>query len=577
VQERDPTHDVAASYVKNHQYDGGILGQLERNPHGLGDSPLPFDPTGAEVRGTGPGESANQRDYATSGGAGQFEQKAAQGAFEGGPFGLPIAGHYLGGLATDTAMKASEGAFGEAAKNLPELAMFIGPGARTANKGMLAKAEARAKAGATREAIWKETGWFKGRDDKWRSEIDDSGTAFSKEAMQPKDYRIFDNHITALTGDAKGVLPHPGLYEAYPQLGEIPTVQGRSSGGFKGQYSGSFNDGRLPPSIAMDFDQLAGNADSRSTFLHELQHGVQDVENFASGGNATHAAKNVPNPALAKYEQALRENPHLQEYNSLHESPQYKTELDDANARWNEFYSPQMDELDALRTTMDRGAYNEQVKPKVDAIFAAASAESKQRHPTMTRLDELHALLRDADIPTQRPRDHLDPYEVYRRLAGETEARNVQKRMDMTPEERKNTPPWLTEDVPADQQIVRFGSDGPQMSTGGVLAKLHEIDARGFYSPTLEAAKSIKQQSGTVQQFRSMLLKAGGKPKELEAVGFDRAFPDPNAKVSRAEIEQYLRDNRVQLGATQYGGWIVGESHPTPRNFAAGVKGRARL
>jgi hypothetical protein len=80
-----------------------------------------------------------------------------------------------------------------------------------------------------------------------------------------------------------------------------------------------------------------------------------------------------------------------------------------------------------------------------------------------------------------------------------------------------------------------------------------EIDSRGFYSPSLEAVKGLGQETGTVQQFRSMLLKAGGKPKELEAVGFDKAFPDPNAKVSRQDIEQYLRDNRVQLGEKRYG------------------------
>ena len=86
-----------------------------------------------------------------------------------------------------------------------------------------------------------------------------------------------------------------------------------------------------------------------------------------------------------------------------------------------------------------------------------------------------------------------------------------------------------------------------------------EIDSRGFYSPSLEAAKTIPQDVGTVQQMTAMLLKAGAKPKELEAVGYHKAFPDPNAKVSRAEIEQYLRDNRVQLEQTSGGEpkWLV--------------------
>lgn len=46
-------------------------------------------------------------------------------------------------------------------------------------------------------------------------------------------------------------------------------------------------------------------------------------------------------------------------------------------------------------------------------------------------------------------------YEIYRRLAGEVEARNVQSRMNMTAGERRTKAPWLTQDVPDEQQIVR--------------------------------------------------------------------------------------------------------------------------
>jgi hypothetical protein len=35
--------------------------------------------------------------------------------------------------------------------------------------------------------------------------------------------------------------------------------------------------------------------------------------------------------------------------------------------------------------------------------------------------------------------------DIYRRHPGEVEARNVEKRMNMTPEQRRTTPPWLTE------------------------------------------------------------------------------------------------------------------------------------
>lgn len=43
----------------------------------------------------------------------------------------------------------------------------------------------------------------------------------------------------------------------------------------------------------------------------------------------------------------------------------------------------------------------------------------------------------------------------YQRLAGEVEARNVEKRMNMTAEERRATPPWQTQDVPDELQILR--------------------------------------------------------------------------------------------------------------------------
>lgn len=45
--------------------------------------------------------------------------------------------------------------------------------------------------------------------------------------------------------------------------------------------------------------------------------------------------------------------------------------------------------------------------------------------------------------------------ELYRRLAGEVEARTVQTRWNMTPEQRRERPPWLDYDVPEDRQIVR--------------------------------------------------------------------------------------------------------------------------
>jgi len=66
---------------------------------------------------------------------------------------------------------------------------------------------------------------------------------------------------------------------------------------------------------------------------------------------------------------------------------------------------------------------------------------------------------------------------VYRRFAGEVEARAVQKRMDMTADERRARPPWLDYDVPEDQQIVRFGATGPALSFGTITSPGADINA----------------------------------------------------------------------------------------------------
>ena len=80
--------------------------------------------------------------------------------------------------------------------------------------------------------------------------------------------------------------------------------------------------------------------------------------------------------------------------------------------------------------------------------------------------------------------------------------------------------------------------------------KSKEQDRLGFYSPSLEAIKSYDRPSHTVNHFKNQILGRGGKLDELNAVGWDRAFPDPTAKVTRQEVEDFLRDKRVKTRET---------------------------
>ena len=62
----------------------------------------------------------------------------------------------------------------------------------------------------------------------------------------------------------------------------------------------------------------------------------------------------------------------------------------------------------------------------------------------------------------------------------------------------------------------------------------------GMYSPSYEASKALKQEVGTPQQMRSMLLKAGAKEEELLYSGFDNWLKGKD-RVTRQEIEDVLR------------------------------------
>jgi hypothetical protein len=61
----------------------------------------------------------------------------------------------------------------------------------------------------------------------------------------------------------------------------------------------------------------------------------------------------------------------------------------------------------------------------------------------------------------------------------------------------------------------------------------------GMYSPSYEASKALKQEVGTPQQMRSMLLKAGAKEEELTYSGFDDWLKGKD-RVTRQEIEDVL-------------------------------------
>ena len=101
------------------------------------------------------------------------------------------------------------------------------------------------------------------------------------------------------------------------------------------------------------------------------------------------------------------------------------------------------------------------------------------RSPSSAFLHEIQHAAQDREAFSRggTPKDaSASAFDEYKKLAGEAEARNVQARMNMSMDERIALPPWLTQDVPTDQQIVRFG-DGPAMAIPFWHGSPHKYDA----------------------------------------------------------------------------------------------------
>lgn len=181
--------------------------------------------------------------------------------------------------------------------------------AETADKSALEKAMELEKDGTDSEKIRKETGWFKGYDGKWRFEIDNSELEFKTDIKKNRaaaielakmkvksaelEEKIVNNTATKAEENEyynldekmieyrKGVklsdvINHPKLFEAYPQLKNVDVYYEISSVN-RGVYSSNGNVIMLNPMHTIE--------EQKEAIIHEIQHAIQRIENFANGSN----------------------------------------------------------------------------------------------------------------------------------------------------------------------------------------------------------------------------------------------------------------------------------------------------
>lgn len=356
-------------------------------------------------------------------------------------------------------LRTPEGAL-ETALDWSPLALgtFIGKNSKLWNPAKADLAQQLEKAGASAEDIWRQTGTVRGAEGALRQEISDAPAKFNTaqdliekanqlklrnqelkqivapiknqkdlfpkqltEAKKPykeeiernlnllnKNYGLLDR--PEIGNFAPLVVEHPELYKAYPDMERIVINQGINKG------DSSF--GAYYPSKNLDADSLSvykaalnrtaeGNPNwgGKSTSLHELQHAVQERENFARGGS----------------------------------SDEFLSEL--INEK--DLISNQISELNKQMAIL---AKSDKMTPIEQNAYDMLMEQRMQLVPRAQQLQD-PVYLRD------------EAFKKYQRLGGEAESRLTQERMNLTPEERLQYFPYTQGkyglDVPFNELIIR--------------------------------------------------------------------------------------------------------------------------
>lgn len=191
------------------------------------------------------------------------------------------------------------------------------------------------------------------------------------------------------------------LFNAYPELKHTKIVFVHSNNDEAGSYSHKDN------TITVN---LNSGIEVNSILAHEIQHAIQRIEGFATGGNY----KSV----LLFFE----ENPEVEIKFVVDET--YK----EAKNRGIDITKEELYKMFTERDDVAQDIENEIID---------------RNNITEVELGEVYNSGIDAG---------------YRSISGEVEARNVQSRLNMTPEEKRNSLAYETEDVAREDQIFLYDS-----------------------------------------------------------------------------------------------------------------------
>ena len=318
------------------------------------------------------------------------------------------------------------------------------------------------------KAIKLATGWERGADGKWRYEMPDAKIKDMKDIGGGHIVKRYEDDMLWNGGKLSNVIDAPGLFEAYPQLKDvrIDTDAIMNDMPSNGEYNPKTN------TITIHADELKY---MNSILNHEIQHAIQFIEGFATGGNEDSVrmrieermqniedAANVAAGTLDEYRnistrlvrlelaRKWKKNPNsFLKSSAMFSAPGYGpfTPKKEAIEIGQQLADTWID--DAKRFVDSRSERLLAGEDKMDEAKVLAKWKNEWHNKYVDwkdfkeEFDQLDKAIKD-----------LSYYQLYHALAGEVESRNVQNRLGMTDEERRNSLAEETEDVNRDEQIV---------------------------------------------------------------------------------------------------------------------------
>ena len=461
---------------------------------------------------------------------------------------------------------------------------------------LLDKAKVMRGVGNTAEEIWAATGWMFDADGKWKSEVDDSGAVLRPDWNQKRSVKKSDlseaewkelySLRRAVEMDAQGtvkltqaqldrinalenrlttkkslreVLDFPVLFQMYPELENTVFESELLSGGTLGYYNPGINKlvlhSKLRPEMAL------------SVMLHEVQHGIQRQEGFATGGNQgtwkyiLDSYKNFSTNiyAVDRYKGKVFTEAELDaEIANLGKEIQSETrtankyikslrsQLDSAIKR---NASPSSIKNISLEITREEAKYqdaigklNDRVNQYKQAKVDLAAEREKVWGPAFRMVTDLKA-------------KGLGSFDIYQRLLGEIEARNVQTRAKTGDRTKIFT---ATADVAYSDAVVYGQGESVKKplrwslteAEGGVLKQRNNDELLGLIPqkqrvfgknmPTLDS-KPRRVTAASGELFSEYVARVGPGEKELLANKANMT-PEKISEVVSQAFEQAIKE-----------------------------------